>query len=254
MFSFTMAILISFIFELLRISALYSITMFDGFYRGLSLALYIMISFICFSAAALNFSSSIIEKAEVRHVALAKAQTNDLFLIKNTYSKKIDAKIAEVQKHKIQMDSALAKYPDSKTWSEKVQQDVDRIRALNQEREEYFKSIQSSRTTSEWISNQKAILGLSVIQDVYDSETSSISKAANELYGIDDIKLQKFAALSLTGAVEIGIVLLMILGTNIKEEEEIKEEIVEEKPELKKKEKKGIPKIKNKEAVPLFFE
>ena len=148
------------------------------------------------------------------------------------------------------MDATLAKYPDSKIWSEKVQQDVDRIKTLNQEREDYFKSIQSSNvTTSEWISNQKAILGLSSIQDVYASESSSISKAATELYGIDDIKLQKFASLSLTFSVECGIVLLMILGTNIKKDEDTIEEVPSTKP---KKEKKA--KISNTEAVPVFFD
>jgi len=100
MFGLFMACVISGIFETLRLATLYSISKFDGFYRSLSLILYAMTAFVCFSAGAISFNSNVIEKSEGRHLEIAKSQSNDIFLIKNEYSRRIDEQINLVEKSK----------------------------------------------------------------------------------------------------------------------------------------------------------
>ena len=251
-----MACVISGIFETLRLATLYSISKFDGFYRGLSLVLYTMTAFVCFSAGAISFNSNVIERSNTRHIEIAKSQSNDIFLIKNEFSKRIDEKIEKVKKHKRNLELTLERFPNSSTTQRNISKYEQDLVEFENERIEFFRSIENGSTDT-WISDQKAKLGLAQISDVYNSEMSPISKAAFELYGIDDIKLQKYTGVILTFSIEMSIIILAILGLNIKNEEEIKEEIVEENPEIKKKEKKdkkSISKIKNKEAVPLFFE
>ena len=250
LFGMYMALLISFVFELLRLSALYSFTKFTGFYRGLSFLLYILIAFVCFSAAILNFSSSIIQKSDNLHIEIAKSKSNDIFLLKNEYSRRIDEQLKLVEKTKTQNESLLAKTPDSSILRGRVQSNQEKIDQLKEQRIEFFRSL-SDNNSSQWISDQKAILGIKDIQDVYQSETTPIGKAASELYGIDEVKLQKFAGGLLTFSIELGTVLLAILGTNLKHSDEI--EVTEEKEVLEKHKKKKL-KVSNKEVVPVFFE
>ena len=52
--------------------------------------------------------------------------------------------------------------------------------------------------------------------DVYENLNTPVSRAAHEFFGIDETALQKYAGIVLTLAIELGIILLSILGVSIR--------------------------------------
>lgn len=220
MFGFALACLIAIIFEILRLSCLYSISSMKGTSRVVILVLYGILSFVCFSAGVLSFNSKIIKADDDRKFQVQKSMTNDVFIIKNEYSKRIDEQIRVVERHKSQMVQFLAQYPMSKIYPEKIRLDDEKINELNQKREAFFAS--GAEPTSEWISNQKAILGIQQVNDVFENINSPTARAATEFFGIGDTKLQKYAGVVLTFSIECGIILLVVLSMNGKPEEPVK--------------------------------
>lgn len=215
MFGTFVAFLISFIFELLRLSTLYSINIFNGIYKTVCIVLYMLVAFVCFSAGVLSFNSKVIEKTDIRTREITQIMSKDVYEIKHEYSKKIDEQIKDLEKQKDRNDQLIARYPTSKTYQAISENLEVKITDIKNKRQEFFNSM-GDTPSPKWIADQKAILGLSGINDVYENLNTPVSRAAHEFFGIDETALQKYAGIVLTLAIELGIILLSILGVSIR--------------------------------------
>ena len=215
LFNISLAILISIIFEILRLSTLYSITMFTGFFRYFSVILYVIIAFVCFSASILSFNTKIIEKNDNYEKYIKQKLFKSSYEIKHEYSRKIDEQIKDLEKQKDRNDQLIARYPTSKTYPAISENLEAKITDIKNKRQEFFNSM-GDTPSPKWIADQKAILGLSGINDVYENLNTPVSRAAHEFFGIDETALQKYAGIVLTLAIELGIILLSILGVSIR--------------------------------------
>ena len=215
MFGVFVAFLISFIFELLRLSTLYSINIFKGIYKTVCIVLYMLVAFVCFSAGVLSFNSKVIEKTDIRTREITQIMSKDVFVIKSTFSQKIDEQIKDLEKQKDKNDQLIARYPTSKTYPAISESLEAKIADVKNKRQNFFDSM-GENPSPKWIADQKAILGLKDINDIYENLNSPISRAAHEFFGIDETALQKYAGIVLTLAIELGIILLSILGVSIR--------------------------------------
>ena len=141
--------------------------------------------------------------------------SKDVYEIKHEYSRKIDDQIKDLEKQKDRNDQLIARYPTSKTYPAISENLEVKITDIKNKRQEFFNSM-GDTPSPKWIADQKAILGLSGINDVYENLNTPVSRAAHEFFGIDETALQKYAGIVLTLAIELGIILLSILGVSIR--------------------------------------
>lgn len=245
MFGTFVAFLISFIFELLRLSTLYSINIFNGIYKTVCIVLYMLVAFVCFSAGVLSFNSKVIEKTDVRTREITQTMSKDVYVIKNAFSQKIDEQIKDLEKQKDRNDQLIARYPTSKTYPAISENLEAKIADTKNKRQEFFNSM-GDIPSPKWIADQKAILGLSNINDVYENLNTPVSRAAHEFFGIDETALQKYAGIVLTLAIEFGIIILSILGMSIRKINlDYNVKINQEVEEEKKPKRRLIPRQKS---------
>ena len=220
LFGWGMAVLISAIFEILRLSTLYSISLFDGFYRRLILVLYAMVAVVCFSAGIVSFSAKVIESQDLRQIEIKAGMSEDAYKLKHAFSLKIDERIKQLEKDKDKIRTQLASNPESKIWGGRLTENEKRINEANEERDKFLFDAAAAKESVSWIATWKAKLGVEDVKDSYKELASPTSRAATEIFGVNDLQLQKWAGIVITLAVEIGIILLAILGINIKKEED----------------------------------
>lgn len=189
--------------------------MFTGFFRYFSVILYVIIAFVCFSASILSFNTKIIEKNDNYEKYIKQKLFKSSYEIKHEYSRKIDEQIKDLEKQKDRNDQLIARYPTSKTYPAISENLEAKITDIKNKRQEFFNSM-GDTPSPKWIADQKAILGLSGINDVYENLNTPVSRAAHEFFGIDETALQKYAGIVLTLAIELGIILLSILGVSIR--------------------------------------
>lgn len=239
LFGIGLAILISCIFEVLRLSSLYSFKQFKGIFKAITILLYILIAGTCFTASVLSFNSKIIENEDKYKESIKTQMIADIHTIKESYSKKIDNDIAILEESKNKLEILQSKYPSKTDYQLKIAQRIEKINELNNKREEFFESV---KETPEWISNQKAILGIAETNE-YKNLKSPIARASQESLGFDENQLQKVFGFVLTLIIEMGIVLLGVLGIASKKDEEINlDSPKEESVEKKKRGRSIIPK------------
>ena len=234
LFNINTAFLISIVFEILRLSTLYSISLFRGYARTLSGLLYAMIALICFTAAVVSYDSQIIQKHSEYNIKIEKQMESDLYLIKKKMAEKYDGRLIKLQETKETIQKRFAANPRSKYYANRMEQvDLD-IEKFEIERQTELDKVEFGKVDSTWIKTQKAILNLDDVVGIYDNNLMSYEKAASELFRIDVVTLQKAIGYSLGFAIEAGILLLALLSLSLRknknEKVTIKEVIVQREP------------------------
>lgn len=233
LFSISTAILICVVFELLRLSTLYSISVFKSWSKIIVLFLYLSLACTCFFASVLSLDSQIIQKHNQYIAEIEQEVEKDLYLIKSEYSKKFDIELEKLYIKKDEFQQKLARNRSSKYYPERIKNTDEAIEKIIKERDDLLNSISFGKITKEQIQSHKAILGLENIQGTYDlNNLSPFEQAANELLNIDVVTLQKFIGYALAFSVEAGILLLALLSFFLQKDN--KSEIIVTKNEIEK--------------------
>lgn len=234
-FGLMLAILMVSVFEVLRLSTLYSLNYFKGFYRALSILLYVLVSGICFIASTVSFDARILEKID----DYEKTQYTEIFReehnIKRLFSQQIETRINELKTKIDGFNQKLSQNPRSTYYPQRITQTNEEIDALEEQRAKFFAAIDSVTDIEEkrrFIFNERAKLGM---EDsvVWENKYSPYQRAAADLLGISETKLQSFIGYALGICVELGIILLALIGFSFgrKKEKDIINDYQEEEIE-----------------------
>lgn len=251
LFTLYTATLICVVFEILRLSTLYAVSIFHGKARFIVSLLYVIIVCICFFASVISLDTQIIQKSNEHTAVIEKQIEADLYNVRHEYSKIYDEKLKDLNEKRDLFNRRLASNPKSKYYTARLQQVNEELDSLEKERTDKLNKLSFGNISREEIKTHLSILG---IKDggVYESkDISAFQEALNGLFKLDVLQLQKLIGYSLAFGIEAGILLLAILGfylNNMNSKIKMTEHIIKEKPEEPKKE--GITYIDIRNMVP----
>jgi len=211
------AFLIATVLELLRLSSLYSISTFKKYYKFVALSLYVLVAIVCFTSATISFNADIIDKNRDITLTNNKTLDADLYIIKQTYSQKIDKEIKVIKVLLASTEKKYTAWNKSKTYKRRIDLYNDKINKLINNKEKFLNKYNNSNIDKNWILSQKAILNIDTGNKKEEViEINGIEQATKEFLNIDKITFQKIIGISLAIVIEIGIILLMLISISFK--------------------------------------
>ena len=207
LFGTSMAILISSVFEIARVTCLFRFVQSKSNFRIFPIFLYIIIAFVCAFAAINSFTSEVIYKNRQSEKELRK----QIQIIKKTYNKNIEKKIEIIDKDIIYVERKIAAFPGRKYWETRLSQIMTNRDKITKERDAFMKT--DPEDPINWIRTNAAKLDLELGEISNESEeVISIIQALKDLWGMEKISAQKIMGLIVTIVVEFSILLLAFLS------------------------------------------
>jgi hypothetical protein len=209
LFSLQMAVLISSVFEITRVACLFKFQNTRGGKTTgiLTVVIYTVVASVCAFGSINSFTAEIIQKSRNNDTEI-QAQVHK---IKQEYSRKIEGKLAEIEKEIRHIDDKMAKYPGRLYWERKLSQAVTRRDRLITERDGFLNH--EPENPRIWIKAKSAMLGMKMERISRDSnDMSSVTQALGMLWGLEKEKTQVIMGIVITLTVECAILLLAYLG------------------------------------------
>lgn len=207
LFGMSMAILISVTFEVGRFACLFSFARAGKKIGMLGVLTYIVVAGVCAFAAINSFTFEVIlgERA-------GRDQYRDqVHRIKQAYTRSVAEKITHVAKEITHVEKILSSYPKSATWKRRLATVVAKRDRLVADRDKFLN--QEPENMEQWIKANSALLGLKLERKSRKSEEMiSVTKALEELWGLDKGAAKKIMAIVVTATVELSIILLFFLA------------------------------------------
>ncbi|MGD2084572.1 MAG: hypothetical protein PVH61_00160 [Candidatus Aminicenantes bacterium] len=211
LFGVSSAALISGVLETTRIASLFKFlhTKSTKTVAILTMGTYILTAGVSAWGAINSFTTEVIQKDRESRFN----DTEQIHLIKTAYSKKIDGKLAVIEKEISRLQTAIAKYPKSTYWQNRMSQQVTACHELTIRREAFLNEQPKSEDTEKWIQANAAKLGLQIERPSREKDSfNSVTQALKELWGIEAGTAKKIIAIIVTLTVEAGILILAFLG------------------------------------------
>ena len=212
LFTVSTALLICSVFEILRLSTLYAVSVFSKTAKFIVSSLYLIIVAICFFASVISLDTQIIQKNNENVSQIEKQIEQDLYKIRHEYSKAYDVKLDDLYKKRDGFNQKLARNPRSKYYNRRLQQTDEEIIKLENERNEKLNKVSFGNIKIEEIKTHLSILGIESSGVYTSKEHSAFQQALNGLFDMDVLQLQKLIGYALAFGIEASILLLAILG------------------------------------------
>jgi hypothetical protein len=207
LFGFSMAVLITVTFEVTRLACLFSFVRAGKKIGLLGILTYIVVACVCTFSAINSFTYEIIK----RDRASQGQYREQIHLIKQAYSRKIEEKITALDRDVTYIEKMMAKYHGRLYWKRRLSQTVMNRDKLITKRDEFLNTIPEN--PEQWIKAKSAMLGLELDNPSRDSEDMiSVTQALKELWGLEKATAQKIMGIVVTITVELSILLLSFLA------------------------------------------
>lgn len=220
LFGVSTAVLVSGVLETTRLASLFKYlhTINTKIAGSLTLVAYILTAGISAWGAINSFTTEVIQKERLNRFENAE----QIHLIKTAFSKKIDGKLAAVEKEISRLQTATAKYPKSKYWNNRMSQQVTTRHKLITQQEKFLNGQPKRGETEIWIQANAAKLGLRMGRASRENEAfESVTEALKELWGIGAGTAKKIIGIVITLTVEAGILILAFLGVSERKNETV---------------------------------
>jgi hypothetical protein len=206
-FGLSMAILIGATFEVARFACLFSFKRKEKKIGALSIVTYIIVASVCAFAAINSFTYEVI----LRERAGRDQYRDQVHKIKQAYTRSMAEKITGVAKEITHIEKILSSYPKSATWKRRLAMAVAKRDHLVADRDKFLN--QEPENLEQWIKANSALLGMKLEGKSRESEEMiSVTKALEELWGLDKGTAKKIMAIVVTATVELSIILLSFLA------------------------------------------
>jgi hypothetical protein len=218
-FGILTAILVSIIFEFLRIAIIYMFVIYKGGKNVIvGITLYACLTLACLFAAAVYYQVKIIQ---VTSHDYSKSEYNSeitkrIDLIKRTHAKSMDVKLDEIQKLIDINKQNIAKNIRPQYYSERLVQRMLEYTEVENKRDLFLAEMPHKELDNVeiWISRHAALNGLSFEKPLPEKTVGSnvIFKAIELLLKLKPDVFGKYIALMLAIVTELGIILLAIFS------------------------------------------
>jgi hypothetical protein len=207
-FNLFTAILISTVFEIARLSSLFSLFRLKEKKKILSTVIYVIVASVCAFASINYFTSRVIEQ----NLAEEKEYEIRIHMIKKAYSERMEEKLETLNRDINYLENMIAKYPDRDYWKRRLLQIQINRDNLIAERDKFLG--ENPENPGEWIQKNSAKLGLDLKELPKESEKiTSVNQALRELWGLKKVTAQKIIGIILTFTIELLIILLAFLSS-----------------------------------------
>jgi hypothetical protein len=207
LFGLSMAVLITVTFEITRLACLFSFVRTGKRIGTLAAATYMIVASVCAFAAINSFTYDVI----LRDRASQGQYRQQIHIIKQAYSRKIDEKITALERDVTYIEKMMAKYHGRLYWERRLSQSVTKRDKLITQRDEFLNT--TPENPEQWIKANSAMLGLELDNPSRDSEVMiSVTQALKELWGLEKATAQKIMGIVVTITVKLSILLLSFLA------------------------------------------
>lgn len=206
-FDFFTAILITVIFEIARLTSLFSLFHFKVKKNILSAIIYVIVASVCAFVSINSFTLKVIGQnlTEEREYQILVNE------IKRVYSDRIEKKITNLERDINYLENMIARYPYSDYWKRRLSQIRMHRDNLIEERDKFL--VQSPKNPEEWIQRNSAKLGLTLRLQKKSNKITFVNQALKELWGMDKVMAQKLMGVILALIIELSIILFAFLSS-----------------------------------------
>ena len=212
MFDVTTAVLATGVFEILRLTTLYSLVMWEVDKRLVSGILYAVVAFICAFAATSSFHARIIESHNADLKPYQSEVENRVTMIRQSYAEQMADKLSGIDSEIDNARKKVASRPNSEYWPKRIDQLNQNRNILLAERDSVL-SMEPSGDLALWLDHHAAILGIELVPlPTRESGSAAISQAIQELWIVKELTVKKIVAILITFGIEVGIILLAVFA------------------------------------------
>ena len=206
LFGFSMALLITSVFETARVACLFLIS--DKRKSGaLVYPVYIMVASVCAFASINSFTTKVI----IKGMAEEKRMDAQIHELRKAYSERLETKLEGLARDIRYIENMIAKYPKNDYWKRRLGQIMSSRDSLVAQRDLFLSDYPEDR--EKWIKKYSALLGTDPGEITQEAEeVRAVKRALREMWNLDKNTAEKIVGIVVTITVEISILLLIFLS------------------------------------------
>ena len=209
LFGISLALLISIVFEVARLSCLFSLVHRKGKFSFFTALIYILVAGLCVFASINSFSTDVAYQNKINQ----KKFESQVHNIKKLYSEKVDKQLSGLDRDINYLENQVAKYQKSDYWEVRLSQIINNRDELVTERDRFLN--ETPEDYEKWVKTNSALMGVKFkILKSRNEKIESVNYVLKDLWGFDKNTGRNFIGIALTIVIELSILLLSFLSAN----------------------------------------